>query len=111
MNTLRVKNVVSFASILILCSMATISMNSATAAEPTDAQMEDARAVSENVTVDDIKVTTKTADGQPTETTLTFLQIFPTANPEYVCLAVMDSGQFQDMDCFPIKTNPTPTMY
>jgi len=43
--------------------------------------------------------------------TVTFLQMSPKANPEYVCLAVLDRGTIDEMDCFPRKTSMTPLMY
>lgn len=49
---------------------------------------------------------------------LDFIQFFPSANKEHVCLGNLTRHRSLDnytelgeLDCFPVKTNPTPTMY
>ena len=45
------------------------------------------------------------------------IQVFPAANKEHVCLVALDPKSrtqrvsVDEIECFPIKMNPTPTMY
>lgn len=67
--------------------------------------------VFEKAVIDRVRIISEDQSGDEIESHLTFVQVFPKANREYTCLAVMDKGTVKDMDCFPIKTNPTPIMY
>lgn len=72
---------------------------------------DDFATMSSKAVVDRVKIIAEGSRSESTETHLTFVQVFPKANPEYVCLVVLNKGQILEMDCFPRKTNPTPIMY
>lgn len=39
------------------------------------------------------------------------LQVIPKANPEFTCMGPVNDGKVTDLECFPTKTNPSPTMW
>lgn len=52
----------------------------------------------------------------PDGRTLEMVQLFPYANKEFACLGNLKDGpdgsaELAEMDCFPVKTSMTPTMY
>ncbi|PXX88377.1 hypothetical protein DIT71_17365 [Marinobacter vulgaris] len=104
------RSLVMAAKLIAVALAATWSIQ-AIADEGRKISTEKATIISDRVAIDRVNVVTETADGEAIKITLTFLQIFPKANREYVCLAALDSGKVQDMDCFPIKTSLTPIMY
>jgi hypothetical protein len=40
-----------------------------------------------------------------------FIQFIPRANREYTCIGLVNDRVVTDLECFPTKTNPSPTMY
>jgi len=101
--------VLCFFSLLLVVGVLSVQSATAEAKEPpTKVEVIDGKLVRDDIVVQTVEL--------PNGRTIEMVQIFPYANKEYVCLGELKniSGgrtELGEIDCFPIKTSVTPTMY